>query len=352
MKTKISNICIDRNLTIKYALKQMDEHGCKLLIVTDAEKFFSLISIGDIQRSIINDNDLNLSVDKALRKKVTVAYETDDIEEIKQRMKIRRNEFMPVLTKEEHIKDVIFWEDLFEEEERGLLSKLDMPVVIMAGGKGSRLKPLTNILPKALIPIGEKTILERIMDSFIELGSNKFYISVNYKSELIEYYLNQLDNSNYQINYFKEEKPLGTAGSLHLLKEKINETFVISNCDILIDQDYSEIVKYHIENRNEITVVAAIKHYPIPYGVLNTGVNGLLRNIEEKPELSLKINTGFYIVEPGLVDEIPVNKYYNITDLINKLKQQKRRIGVFPVSEKSWTDIGTWNDYLMHQGGL
>ena len=148
------------------------------------------------------------------------------------------------------------------------------------------------------------------------------------------------------MSYFQEDKPLGTAGSLHLLKGKINTTFFVTNCDIIIEQDYTDIYKYHKENNNEITVVAAIKQYPIPYGTITTKENGLLDSIIEKPEIIYKINTGFYILEPHLLDEIPINTFYHITTLIDKLQKENRNIGVFPISQGSWLDMGDWDNYL------
>ena len=215
----------------------------------------------------------------------------------------------------------------------------------MAGGKGTRLKPLTNIIPKPLLPIGEKTILETIMDKFMDIGCSAFYLSVNYKADSIRHYFDTLERNNYTISYFKEDKPLGTIGSLFLLKRIINQTFFISNCDIIIEEDYSEIYKYHKANSNEITIVAALKHYPIPYGTIETGENGKLITLTEKPELTFKINSGMYILEPHLLLEIPNNSFYHITDLIEKVKKRKGQIGVFPVSEKSWKDIGNWSEY-------
>jgi NDP-sugar pyrophosphorylase family protein len=219
----------------------------------------------------------------------------------------------------------------------------------MAGGNGPRLRPLTNVLPKPLIPIGEKTIIEEIFKRFGNHGCNEFFISVNYKAELIEFYLRN-QQLPYQLNFFKEENPLGTAGSLSLLNHKINQTFFVSNCDILIEQDYSELLDFHRQNENEITIVAVLKNYPIPYGVIDTGNNGIFLNIQEKPEFTFKINSGMYILEPHLLNEIPINKFYYITQLINKVRDRKGQVGVFPVSEGSWKDIGSWDALQQYLG--
>lgn len=349
MRQKYPDLIVNKEDTILCVLKKMDVSNRKLMIVLDGDKFRSIISVGDIQRAIIKNIDLNTPIHQILRSEVRFATTQDDLHQVKERMKARRNEFMPVVSPSGELVNVIFWKDLFgEERSQPAREKLNLPVIIMAGGQGTRLKPLTNILPKALIPIHSKTIIEDIMDRFVDCGCNEFYLSVNYKAEIIRYYLDLLQKPTYRIDFIQEEKPLGTAGSLHLMKNRLKSTFFVSNCDIIIDQDYSAIIKYHRDNDNEITVVAALKSYSIPYGTLTTGENGLLQTIQEKPEQVFKINTGFYILEPHLIVEIPENKLYHITDLIRKLRQENRRVGVFPVSEKSWIDIGNWNEYLKH----
>lgn len=348
MNSKLSGISVDICTSIISALKQMDEKKHKLLLVLDQGLFYSLLSIGDIQRAIIANIPLEEPVSKILRHEVRVAKDTDDKEQIKAHMRERRNEFMPIVDEDRRVVDVIFWEDLFETRRDKENPKLNLPVVIMAGGKGSRLRPLTNVLPKPLIPIGEQTMLEDIMDRFSDVGCYDFYLSVNYKADVIIRYLDNLNNPGYKISYFKEEKPLGTAGSLHLLKDKISTTFFVSNCDIIIDEDYAEILKYHKQNNNEITVVAALKNYAIPYGTLETGVSGRLQSIQEKPDITFKINTGMYILEPHLIKEIPENVFYHITYLIEKLIQEDRKVGVFPINEGSWTDIGNWEEYMKY----
>ncbi len=344
MKKILKEISILKNNSLLSALQQMDEVNRKLLIVLNTDgTFFSLISIGDIQRAIIRNLSLKTAVAKIVRHDITVACNEDDLNEVKEQMKIRRNEFMPVMDKDNKVVKVIFWEDLFDE--RRSVPRLNLPVVIMAGGKGTRMQPLTNVIPKPLIPVNEKTILEDIMDRFVEHGCNQFYLSVNYKADMIRYYFKNLNNPDYQIQYIQEDKPKGTAGSLSLLKGKIHTPFFVSNCDILINQDYSEILNYHRTNGNDITVVAALKHIPVAYGTIETGDKGHLLELIEKPELTFKINSGMYILEPSVLNEIPVNDFFHITHLIDKVKQTGGKVGVFPVSEKSWVDIGTWDEY-------
>lgn len=337
---------IDDRSSILSALKQMDLINGKLLIIFRDNVFKSLLSIGDIQRAIISNLSLDTPVSQIIRKNVTVASTSQSEDEIRELMLKYRMEFCPLINDSGDLVRVIMWEDVFGISDILPTRKFNLPVVIMAGGEGTRLKPLTNVIPKPLIPIGEKTFMEDIMDRFILCGSSDFYVSVNYKADVIKRYFENLENSPYHIHYYQEDKPLGTAGSLTLMKDRIQSTFFVTNCDIIINEDYSQILKYHKENQNELTVVAAIKNYPIAYGVLYTKENGLLDTIVEKPDLTFKINTGLYILEPNLLEEIPEDKFYHITSLIEKLKSENRRVGVFPVSEKSWIDVGNWNEYF------
>jgi dTDP-glucose pyrophosphorylase len=336
---------IESNQTLLAALKKMDEIDKKLLIVVENKIFIGLLSAGDIQRAIIKNFPLESPLSKILRSNIKVGTLNDSKDTIKAMMLKYRMEFCPLINEKNEITEIFFWEDVFTEQNIVPKGKFNLPVVIMAGGLGTRLKPLTNVLPKPLIPIGEKTMLEEIFDRFSKYGSNNFYISVNYKSELIEFYLKNL-NLPYSIEYFKEKEPMGTAGSLFLLKESVKETFFVNNCDILIDQDYSEILEYHYENKNEITLVAALKNITIPYGTLETGDNGSLIELKEKPDLTFKINSGMYILEPHILNEIPEKKVFHITQLIDQVKKRNGKVGVYPVSEKSWKDIGDWKEYL------
>lgn len=329
--------------TLLEALQLMDSSESKLLFVFDDKNFVGLLSIGDIQRGIIKGFALDSNISEVLRESINTAKISDSISSIKSVMFDKRLECMPVLNDEGELEEIYFWEDLFQEKPT--FEKINLPVVIMAGGKGTRLKPLTNVLPKPLIPLGDKTILEEIMDRFVAYECKNFFLSVNYKADFIKYYLESLKNETYNVEYFQETKPLGTAGSLFLLKNKINTSFFVSNCDIIIDQDYSEIYKYHRDNQNEITIVVALKHVYLPYGTVQSGDNGQLKSMKEKPELTFKVNSGMYILEPHLLEDIPEDSFFHITELIEKVKKRKGKVGVFPVSEKSWTDIGQWNEY-------
>ncbi|AEE20747.1 nucleotidyltransferase family protein [Dokdonia sp. 4H-3-7-5] len=342
---KKETLFVDKTCSILQALEKMDSLKRKLLLVMEGDIFKSVLSIGDIQRAIINKIPLESPIGGILRLEITVCSDLEPREEVKSKMLKARTEVMPIISQNGKLIDILFWEEIFGSIKRKKDISLNLPVIIMAGGKGTRLRPLTNVFPKPLLPINEKTIIEDIMDRFVDVGCNNFFISVNYKAKTVKSYFKDLNNSDYNISYFQEDKPLGTAGSMFLIRDKIRTPFFVSNCDILIDQDLEEIYEYHKRNENKITIVSALKSYKIPYGTIETGDNGLLSKMDEKPELVFQINTGMYLLEPEMLHLIPENTFYHITELIDKVKNENHNVGVFPIGENSWQDIGNWNDY-------
>ena len=327
------------------AMKRMDANKVKTLFVFNDEQFEGIVTIGDIQRAIINNIALKEPVGRILNKKKIYGYLADGEESIREKMRKMRAEVMPILNEKNELVDVWFWQDLFTKAELTLRERINLPVVIMAGGKGTRLKPITNVIPKPLVPIGDKTILETILDQFEEIGCTKFYMSVNYKADIMKYYLSQLDHK-YDIEFFQENKPLGTIGSVSLLKGKITTPFFVSNCDSINEQDYRDVYDYHVENHNDLTIVTMVKTFKIPYGVIETGEDGLMTALSEKPELTYQVNTGVYILNPSCIDEIPQGEFFHITHLMEKIKARGGRVGCFPVSEHAWKDMGEWPEYL------
>jgi dTDP-glucose pyrophosphorylase len=344
LKLKIQKVSIDKNTSILETLKRMDKEDKKLLLVTRNGQYHGLISIGDIQRAIIADLDLKIPISEAMRSRIRVAHQADDSESIRLMMMKFRTEFMPILNDQDELVDILFWYDVYTETCPPK-KQIDLPVVIMAGGRGTRMQPLTNVFPKPLIPLGNKTILERIMDSFVRGGSHNFILSVNYKADTIRHYLSELNSPDYEIGYIQETDPLGTAGSLQLLKGRMTDTFWVSNCDILIDQDLSEIYEFHKKFNNQISIVAAVKHLTIPYGTLETRADGQLSQLQEKPDFVFKINTGVYLLEPQTLDEIPGEKIFHITELIEMVRKNGGKVGVFPIPDYAWSDVGSWEEY-------
>jgi dTDP-glucose pyrophosphorylase len=327
------------------ALKRMDSVDGKLLIIEEYGKYFGLISAGDIQRAIIRGEKLDTNIMTLLRSNLKTANENTSIEEIRKLMFEFRMEFCPVISKKNEILNVVFWDDLFGFQDISPKFSFNLPVVIMAGGLGTRLQPITNVVPKPMIPIGTKSMVEEIFDRFTIYGCNTFYLSVKYKAQMIKFYIESL-GLPINVHYIEEPIPLGTGGGLSLLKGNLTETFFVTNCDILIEQDYSEMLNFHRESSNLITIVAALKHVPIPYGIIETDSAGKFITLKEKPELTYKINSGMYILEPEVLKFIPDNTFFHITNLIEEIRMVDGKIGIFPVPQNSWKDVGDWPEYL------
>ena len=342
---KIQDRAIQSTTSILQSLKKMDEVKVKMLFVFEGERFLSILTIGDIQRAIIKGMDMSTTVSSILQIKKKFVSQNETHDQVRKKMFALRSECMPVVDENGNLIDVYLWNEMFNHSEPEYRSKIDLPVVIMAGGKGTRLKPITNVIPKPLIPVGNKTILEVIMDQFEGIGCHKFYMSVNYKADMMQFYLSKLEHK-YDICFFMEEKPLGTIGSVSLLKGEITTPFFVSNCDSINEQDYRDVYDYHINNNNDMTIVTMIKSFKIPYGVIETGENGLMVSLKEKPEHTYKVNTGVYILNPNLIDEIPNGQFFHITHLMEKVKNRGGRIGCFPISENAWHDMGEWPEYL------
>ncbi len=334
---------IDPDVTYKFCLQRMDEWACKTLYIAKDHKLLGVISEGDIRRIILKGTPLSKSISEGFNKKpISVKQEIYQVEQVKHLMIEKRIESIPIVDNNLKVIDILFWNEVFGENKMEY-PELKTPVVIMAGGRGTRMQPFTNVFPKPLIPVGDKTMIEIIMDEFIKYGINEFFIALNYKKELIKAYFS--DQRQYNIVYVEENQYLGTAGALKLLPRTFNSFFFVVNCDILIKYDYSKIVAFHVKGEYDLTLVASMRYFQVPYGVCEINNVGDLKSISEKPQYDLLVNTGLYILNPTIIEYIPDNTLFHITNLIEILIENGRKIGVFPVSEKSWIDIGQWSEY-------
>lgn len=340
---RLQNVLISPKLSVKQALKKMDQAGEKILLVVGPERrLLGSVTDGDIRRWILKSGRMSAPITRVMNVSPLVLPEVHDREKAKDIITRQNIECIPLVDAAGSLVSVVWWTDFFKSAQTKA-EALGLPVVIMAGGEGRRLAPITQVLPKPLMPIGDKPMIQHIMERFARFGCRKFYLSLNYKASLIKAYLNDLDHG-YALKFVQEKKPLGTAGSLRLLRGRIRDTFFLTNCDVLIDADYADLLAFHRTSGNAITMAASMKHYTIPYGVCRIKTGGQLRHIEEKPEYDHLVNTGMYVLEPELLDEIPANTFFHVTDLIQKCLRQKRRVGVYPLSEKSWLDTGQWEE--------
>lgn len=343
---QIQDFLIVQTAVIVEAMQKIDRNAKGILFVLDEkEKLSGVITDGDIRRWLLKTGDLQGVIQEVMNKSPKVIYKKDlpMVKEVMMKYKVNT---LPVLNSKGNVLDIVFQEEEMQEiREKSNVLK-EVPVVVMAGGKGTRLYPYTKILPKPLIPIGDIPIMERIVDKFHSFGVEHFFATVNYRKSMIKSYFSEV-HKNYELTYVEEDKPLGTAGSLQLIAGKFSVPFIVTNCDILIHADYEDIYKYHIESGNELTIVTALKNIVVPYGVIHSSENGAVISMEEKPQLSYFVNTGMYILNPNLLDEIPKDTFFHMTHLSEKLLQEGRKVGMYPISEESFLDMGEFEE--MHR---
>lgn len=344
---ELKKYLISEQETAAEALQQLDLNAKGILFCVDERNhLLGTVTDGDIRRWLIKTGKLEGKLQEIMNQNPKVIYRKE-LASAQNEMKRFAITALPVVDARNHIVDIIFRRDEEQREEQNSRKSLkEITVVIMAGGKGTRLYPYTKVLPKPLIPIGDIPIMERIVERFCDYGVKNFYVTLNYRKNMIKSYFSEVGRG-YDMNYVEEDKPLGTAGSLHLIQERFDKPIIVTNCDILIHADYKDIYEYHQQSGNELTIVTALKNIVVPYGVINSKENGIIISMDEKPKLSYFVNTGMYVLNPSLLDEIPADCFYHMTDLANQLLEEGRQIGMYPISEDSFLDMGEFEE--MHR---
>ena len=315
-----SNLIIDLQTSICDAMRIIDRSDLKILFVADGRKLVGSLTDGDIRRFLFNGGTLQDNAEKAANHNPRVAKSLKHASELYNRLYYIA---IPVIDQDGNITGIYVGEELQPKKQ----SPLHVPVVINAGGKGTRLDPYTRVLPKPLIPVGELPIIEHIMQQFQKMGCDDFSVIVNYKKELIKTYFRESENQ-YRVTWYDELSPLGTGGGLSLLKGKINSTFFFTSCDTLLLSDYETMLRFHKENRNMVTMICAWKNLTIPYGIVEMGKNGIIEQMREKPELSFLTNTSIYIVEPEVIEKIPDNTSITFPEVIQALMDRGEKAAV------------------------
>lgn len=346
MNDNIELLLVKDDVVIKEALKRMGEAGEKILFVVDGDhKLLGTITDGDIRRWILGEGSLLANVGQLYNrspKYVKIGY---DISLARKVMIDEKIEALPVVNEAHKLVDMLLWNNIFAGDVRPKRSKLTLPVLVMAGGKGTRMDPFTRILPKPLIPLGDKPIIEIILDSFSSYGCDDFYLTLNYKGKMIQSYFDNAE-CKYNIKFIWEDKPCGTAGGIKLAADDIDAPNIfVSNCDILVKADYNDICNFHKEKGNDITIVGSMKYFTVPYGVLALKNGGTLSEITEKPEYDFLVNTGMYIIKKNIVEYIPADTVFDFPELIRKVKAAGGKIGVYPIGQHAWIDVGQWQEY-------
>ena len=333
----IEKIKITKDATIKQALKIISDGAIQIAIVVDKKGvLLGTLTDGDIRRGFLKGLDINSSINSIVYKKPFIAKKNDSKVELLKIALSKKIYQIPVVDKNYKVIGMHVLDELIENKKKSNL------VVIMAGGRGMRLRPLTKNIPKPMLKVGNKPILQTIMEKFIKSGYDNFVICVNYKSKVIIDYFGNGKKFGANIEYVHEKKRMGTAGALSLFKKKPKEPIFVINGDVLINLDFEKMLNFHQEHNSKATMCIKEYNVKLPYGEVKLKKENI-SSIEEKPKHKFFVNTGIYILDPECINLIP-KKFYDMTSLFKKMIDKKEKIISFPLGE-NWIDIGKYSDY-------
>lgn len=336
-------ILIRPSTSIREALQIIDSSAMQIaLVVDERDRLLGTVTDGDIRRGILKEIPLEETVLRVMNAHPTVAksYERHDI--VLAIMKLKRLNHIPVVDDDGCVINVETLQNLIRVDEK------ENWVLLMAGGLGSRLRPLTDDCPKPLLKVGGKPVLETILENFMEYGFRKFYVSVNYRAEMVEAYFGDGSRWGAEIHYIHEPKRMGTAGALSLMPERPEKPILVMNGDLLTKINFQQLLDFHHAHQAQATMCVREYSYQIPYGVVRMDKH-LLKSIEEKPVERFLVNAGIYVLEPKALDFIPQDEYFDMPSLFTKIIENNGETTVFPIREY-WLDIGQMSDFERANG--
>lgn len=346
---RLNNVIASADMSVHDALTMLDDSGKGILLICDPDRcVLGVLTDGDVRRYILHNDSLKGPVSNLMNKQFITVHES---ERHTVRNLMRKHKIGHVLVVDTHgrVVDLITTLDFVKPESR----TYDYPVVIMAGGKGNRLLPLTKIIPKPLIPVGDQTMIEMIMKNFQDNGFSRFFIIVNYKKGLIKSYFQENDLLQ-NVTFVEENDYLGTAGGLGLQKGVLDKTFIVSNCDIVAKADYGLVLDWHKEHKADLTILGVRKNIDVPYGVIKINSDNYVSCVDEKPRYSFVIMSGIYIMEPAVLDFLPANRFCEMDKLIEQVIESGKKVSCYPI-ENGWFDVGQFDEYkhlLRHLGSF
>ena len=318
--------------TIKDAIECIENNIMKIVFVTDQEsRLIGSVTDGDVRRAILKGTPIETRISFIMNQSPAFSYIGDTQENIQKMMREKDHRFIPVLNKTRQIERV----DTLNDEIKK--NKKKNWVFLMAGGFGKRLRPYTDDIPKPMLTVGDKPILENILESFISCGFEKFFISLHYKGSFIRDYFGDGSKWNVDIRYTEEKTPLGTAGALSLIPEQLSVPILVMNGDILTKINFDNLLDFHFSTNSTATLCVREHIIQVPYGTVNVEKSKVV-NLVEKPSISFFVNAGIYVLEPHAVAQIKKNSYCDMPHLLNVLKENQKTVSAFPIHEY-WVDM-------------
>lgn len=333
-----SDYFVDKDISVSAALSQLERIDHKILFIAPDSRLEAVLTDGDIRRYVLAGSDIQASVTQAAYKS---PLSLSGYHEAAARAMLTEKAIscVPMTDRTGCVHALVFANETLHREN----PPVDTPVILMAGGLGTRLYPYTEILPKPLIPVGSVTITEQILNRFKKFGCYDFYLVVNHKKNLIKSYFSEVDTGA-NIRFIDEDKPLGTGGGLSFFKGQFDGPVIVTCADSVIEADYGELLEQHRRENNIFTMVCAKKRLAVPYGVIETAPDGSLQSLLEKPGYDFLVNTGLYVVSPAFIDRVPADSFVPITDVVNSCLADGKRVGVYTVAEDCFIDIGQLDD--------
>lgn len=330
------NICVDESASIRTALKVLDHEAMQIVLVINSEnKLIGTLTDGDIRRSLLRGDGLDANVLNAINAKPFIGFDSQNESAWKKSLLEHSIRHLPIVDNEKKLVSLYF--------DKPSLKKRLNPIVLMLGGLGTRLRPLTETIPKPMLMVGDKPILETIVTHIAEQGFVNFYFCINYLGEQIRSYFGDGSKWGIHIEYVQEEERMGTAGALSLLPEKPSTSFIVMNGDLLTKVDLTALIDFHEKHKNITT--ACIREYSqqVPYGVVEVD-NERVTQLVEKPVYRFFVNAGIYALSPEAMDKVPEQAFYDMPTLIEEVLSDRGNVGGFPITEY-WMDIGQMPDF-------
>ena len=331
-------VLVSLQTSIKDVIRILDQSSKQIvMVVDDQRRLLGTVTDGDIRRGILKGVSLTDEVRHIMNPDPTVARVDEGRDGILAAMQRKQLHHIPLVDENRHVMGLETLDELIQSRKR------PNRVVLMAGGLGSRLRPLTDDCPKPMLKVGNKPLLETILDNFIEYGFQHFYISVNYMADVVKSYFGDGSRWGVEIQYLQEDQKLGTAGALSLLPEKPGESLLVMNGDLLTKVNFSQLLDFHCSQRSIGTMCVREYDFQVPYGVVK--IDGhRITGIDEKPVQRFFVNAGIYVLEPAALNLIPSKTYFDMPTLFEKIIEEKKETAVFPIREY-WLDIGQLADY-------
>lgn len=333
----LGKIKITQDALIDQALKAISKGRAQIALVVDKkEKLIGTITDGDIRSGLLKGLDLNCSIKSIFCKTPITAKKNETNEEILKKALSNKIHQIPIVDNNGKVIGLKLLDELMKTNKK--LNK----IIIMAGGKGMRLRPLTKNTPKPMLKVGNKPILQIIIEKFKKSGYENFIICVNYKSKVITNYFGDGKKFGVKIEYIKEKNRMGTAGAISLIKKRLSDPFFVINGDLLTNLNFDEMLDFHIKHNSKATMCIKESNINSPYGEVKLNRENIL-SIDEKPIRKVFVNAGVYILDPKCIDLIP-KKFFDMTTLFKKIISKKLKTTSFPIGEY-WLDIGRLNDF-------